>query len=285
MNTRIDKVEISKQVVLGAERPVIIAGPCAIESLDICMRTGEQVKRICEELSLPYIFKSSFDKANRTSYQNFRSIGSEEALRILEAVRSQLQVPVLTDVHETIQVASTAEVADVLQIPAFLCRQTDLIQAAAQSGRAVNIKKGQFMAPEDMQYAVDKVVATGNSRAFLTERGTSFGYHALVVDMRSLPVMRQFSPVVFDVTHSVQMPGGAKGSSGGQREFAPYLARAAAAVGVDGFFIETHPNPAEALSDGPNMIPLDEMKNFLEMIYKIWEASLPYGTNKITCPC
>lgn len=277
MGEKIQIVNITKDVLLGGDRPVIIAGPCAIESLDICLHTGERVKCICEELNLPYVFKSSFDKANRTSCQNFRSIGMDESLRILQKVHDQLGVPVLTDVHETIQVSTTAEVADVLQIPAFLCRQTDLIQAAARSGRAVNIKKGQFMAPEDMQYAIDKVIATGNSRAFLTERGTSFGYHTLVVDMRSLPVMRRFSPVIFDVTHSVQMPGGANGASGGQREYAPYLARAAAAAGVDGFFIETHPNPTEALSDGSNMIPLAEMKAFLAMISDIADASRKYA--------
>lgn len=276
MAQRITTVQINDHVLLGGDRPLIIAGPCAVESLEICLRTGEAVQRICYKLDLPYVFKSSFDKANRTSGGNFRSIGQDEALRILETVRSRLGVPVLTDVHETIQVPAAAEVADVLQIPAFLCRQTDLIQAAARSGRAVNIKKGQFMAPEDMQYAADKVTLTGNSKVFLTERGASFGYHTLVVDMRALPIMRQFAPVIFDVTHSVQQPGAAGGSSGGQRQFAPVLGRAAAAAGVDGFFIETHPDPASALSDGPNMIPLAEMEAFLQMLLDIWLVSKDY---------
>jgi 2-dehydro-3-deoxyphosphooctonate aldolase (KDO 8-P synthase) len=186
-------------------------------------------------------------------------------------VKKDLQVPVVTDVHESNQCAEVAEVADVLQIPAFLCRQTDLLKAAARTGRAIKIKKGQFMAPEDMKYAVNKVREEGNEKVFLTERGVSFGYHTLVVDIRSLPIMRQYSPVIFDVTHSVQQPGGQGGSSGGQREFAPFLARAAAAAGVDGFFIETHPDPSKALSDGPNMIPLHEMEAFLTTIKKFWD--------------
>ena len=195
----------------------------------------------------------------------------EAGLEILSRVKRELNVPIVTDVHESYQCAEAATVADVLQIPAFLCRQTDLLKAAAKTGRAVKIKKGQFMAPEDMQYAVQKVRGEGNDNVFLTERGASFGYHTLVVDMRSLPIMRQYSPVIFDVTHSVQQPGGKGGSSGGQREFAPFLARAAAAVGVDGFFIETHPNPEKALSDGPNMIPLKEMGAFLKMIKAHWD--------------
>ena len=192
-------------------------------------------------------------------------------LDILARVKKDLRVPVVTDVHESYQCEEVATVADVLQIPAFLCRQTDLLKAAARTGKAVKIKKGQFMAPEDMKYALEKVREEGNPNVFLTERGASFGYHTLVVDMRSLPVMRQYSPVIFDVTHSVQQPGGKGGSSGGQREFAPFLARAAAAAGVDGFFIETHPNPSKALSDGPNMIPLHEMQDFLLMIRKFWD--------------
>jgi 2-dehydro-3-deoxyphosphooctonate aldolase (KDO 8-P synthase) len=187
-----------------------------------------------------------------------------------------MHVPLLTDVHETAQVEAVAKVADVLQIPAFLCRQTDLLQAAGRSGRPVNIKRGQFMAPEDMRYAVEKIVAVNNRRVFLTERGYTFGYHNLVVDMRALPVMRTFTPVVFDVTHSLQMPGGLYGASGGQRVYAPYLARAAAAVGVDGFFIETHPEPAQALSDGPNMIPLDEMPALLESLLAVWKTGRPF---------
>ncbi|MBI5296380.1 MAG: 3-deoxy-8-phosphooctulonate synthase [Chloroflexi bacterium] len=269
-------VELLPGLVLGGERMLLIAGPCAIESLDVCLRTAGQMKQLTESLGIGYIFKSSFDKANRTSQGSFRSIGFDEAMNILAKVRADIGVPVLTDVHESSQVPQVAEVADVLQIPAFLCRQTDLLLAAGHSGRAVNIKKGQFMAPEDMRFAVDKVRAAGNEKVFLTERGSSFGYHNLVVDMRSLPVLRQFSPVIFDVTHSVQTPGGLGGVSGGQREFAPYLARAAAAAGVDGFFIETHPNPAEALSDGPNMIPLSEMPAFLKMLLDVWHVGRGY---------
>jgi 2-dehydro-3-deoxyphosphooctonate aldolase (KDO 8-P synthase) len=243
-----------------------------VESWDICAQVAEKTKGICAKLGLPYVFKSSFDKANRTSDKSFRSIGMEESLRILQDIGTKFEVPVITDIHETIQVVPVADVVDFLQIPAFLCRQTDLLIAAGKSGKPVNVKKGQFMAPEDMQYAVDKIKDVGNDRVSLTERGSSFGYHNLVVDMRSLAIMRQFAPVIFDVTHSVQMPGGLGGSSGGQRKFAPLLARAAAAAGVDGFFIETHPNPAEALSDGPNSIPLSEMEEFLKIILNLWVA-------------
>lgn len=271
MQTFKTNVQITDKITLGGDRLVLFSGPCAAESYDICMETGSRVKEICKKLDIGYVFKSSFDKANRTSAGSYRGHSMDEGLKILERVKKDLQVPVVTDVHESWQCADVATVADVLQIPAFLCRQTDLLKAAAKTGRAVKIKKGQFMAPEDMKYAVDKVKAEGNDKVFLTERGVSFGYHTLVVDMRSLPVMRQFTPVVFDVTHSVQQPGGKGGSSGGQREFAPFLARAAAAVGVDGFFIETHPQPEKALSDGPNMIPLREMDEFLAMIKRYWE--------------
>lgn len=268
--------ELAPGITLGGDQPVLIAGPCAIESAEVALQTAHALRDITQELGIPFVFKSSYDKANRTSHQTFRSIGFEAALEILSRVRSEVGVPVLTDVHETGQIEQVARAADVLQIPAFLCRQTDLIQAAGCSGLAVNIKRGQFMAPEDMAYSVDKVRATGNERVCLTERGSSFGYHNLVVDMRALPVMRRFAPVIFDVTHSVQMPGAAGGKSGGQREFGPYLARAAAAVGVDGFFIETHPDPSHALSDGPNMIPLDEMPRLLESLLAIWRASRPF---------
>jgi len=266
-----DKVSLADNIVLGGDRMVLFAGPCAAESYDICMETGSQVKEICKKLNIDYVFKSSFDKANRTSSGSYRGPSREGGLEILARVKKDLRVPVVTDVHESYQCEEVATVADVLQIPAFLCRQTDLLKAAARTGKAVKIKKGQFMAPEDMKYALEKVREEGNHNVFLTERGVSFGYHTLVVDMRSLPVMRQYSPVIFDVTHSVQQPGGKGGSSGGQREFAPFLARAAAAAGVDGFFIETHPNPSKALSDGPNMIPLHEMENFLGMIRKFWD--------------
>jgi 2-dehydro-3-deoxyphosphooctonate aldolase (KDO 8-P synthase) len=266
-----EKVRITDKITLGGDRMVLFAGPCAAESYDICMETGTEVKRICEELGIDYVFKASFDKANRTSASSYRGPSMEGGLEILSRVKKDLDVPLVTDVHESYQCADVAEVVDVLQIPAFLCRQTDLLIAAAKTGKAVKVKKGQFMAPEDMKYAVDKVREAGNSNVFLTERGASFGYHNLVVDFRSLPVMRQYSPVIFDVTHSIQQPGGLGGKSGGQREFAPYLTRAAASVGVDGFFIETHPNPSKALSDGPNMVPLNEMEEFLKMIKKYWD--------------
>jgi 2-dehydro-3-deoxyphosphooctonate aldolase (KDO 8-P synthase) len=272
----INPVELAPGVSLGAENLVLIAGPCVIESLDLCVHTAESLKEITDRLGICYVFKASYDKANRTAGHSFRSIGFDESLQILSRVHQEVGVPVLTDVHESIQVPAVAEVANVLQIPAFLCRQTDLLLAAGQSGRAVNIKKGQFMAPEDMCFATEKVKGTSNQNVFLTERGTTFGYHNLVVDMRSLPIMRQFAPVIFDVTHSVQMPGGLGGSSGGQREFAPFLARAAAAAGVDGFFIETHPEPQKALSDGPNMIPLGEMEDFLKMLIDLWTAGKKY---------
>jgi 2-dehydro-3-deoxyphosphooctonate aldolase (KDO 8-P synthase) len=266
-----DSIHVTDKITLGGDRMVLFSGPCAAESYDLCMETGAHVKALCQTLGIDYVFKSSFDKANRTSAGSYRGPSLEGGLSILARVKKDLGVPVVTDVHESYQCAEVAEVVDVLQIPAFLCRQTDLLRAAARTGKAVKIKKGQFMAPEDMKYAVDKVREEGNNNVFLTERGASFGYHTLVVDMRSLPIMRQFSPVIFDVTHSVQQPGGKGGSSGGQREFAPFLARAAAAVGVDGFFIETHPFPEKALSDGPNMIPLKEMESFLRMIKQYWE--------------
>jgi len=272
----IHEVELAPNVVLGGNTPVIIAGPCAVESYETTLEIARYMKDITASLGLPFVFKASFDKANRTAHTSFRSIGFDAALDVLKTVKQEIGVPVLTDIHETGQVPTVAQVVDVLQVPAFLCRQTDLLQAAGESGLPVNIKRGQFMAPEDMGYAVAKVQGVGNSRVFITERGFTFGYHNLVVDMRAFPIMREFAPVVFDVTHSVQMPGGQGGASGGQREFAPYLARAAAAAGVDGFFIETHPRPDQALSDGPNMIPLDKMAEFLEPLSAIWQASRAY---------
>ena len=263
-------VRITDSIQLGGDSLVLFAGPCAAESLDLCLEVGETVKNVCEKLGIDYIFKASFDKANRTSVKSYRGPGLSQGLKILEEVKKQLNVPVVTDIHLPEHAHEVAQVADVLQIPAFLCRQTDLLVAAAETGRMVKVKRGQFMAPEDMQYAVNKVKEAGNEHVCLTERGVSFGYHNLVVDMRALPTMRQYAPVVFDVTHSVQQPGGMGGSSGGQRQFAPYLAKAAAAVGVDGFFIETHPDPANALSDGPNMVPLSEMAAFLKKIQTIW---------------
>jgi 2-dehydro-3-deoxyphosphooctonate aldolase (KDO 8-P synthase) len=265
-----EKVSITDKITLGGDRMVLFAGPCAAESYDICMETGSHMKKLCGELGIDYVFKASFDKANRTSSGSYRGPSIDMGLEILSMVRNDLKVPVVTDVHESYQCAEVATVVDVLQIPAFLCRQTDLLIAAAKTGKPVKVKKGQFMAPEDMMYAIDKVRGEGNKNVFLTERGSMFGYNNLVVDMRSLPIMRQYSPVVFDVTHSIQRPGGLGGKSGGDRQFAPYLAKAAAAVGVDGFFIETHPQPDKALSDGPNMIPLNEMKGFLTSLKTIW---------------
>ena len=267
---KIETVELAPGIILGGEKPVLIAGPCVVESEKITIKTAEKLKEITQRLDIPFVFKSSYDKANRTSGTTFRSIGFEEALKLLQRVRKEFDVPVLTDVHESNQVESVAQVVDVLQIPAFLCRQTDLLFAAGKTGKAVNIKKGQFMAPEDMRYSLDKVRRTGNEKVCLTERGTSFGYHTLVVDMRSLPIMRQFAPVIFDATHSVQMPGGAGGASSGQREFVAPLARAAAAVGVDGFFIETHPDPDHAPSDGANTVYLSNIENLLTIIIKIF---------------
>lgn len=268
-----DKVSINDKITLGGDRMVLFAGPCAAESYDICIETGTEVKRICQELGIDYVFKASFDKANRTSSGSYRGPSVDMGLEILSMVRNELKVPVVTDVHESHQCEEVAAVVDVLQIPAFLCRQTDLLVAAAKTGKPIKVKKGQFMAPEDMKYALDKVRGEGNKNVFLTERGSSFGYHNLVVDMRSLPIMRQYAPVVFDVTHSIQRPGGLGGKSGGDRQFAPYLAKAAASVGVDGFFIETHPHPEKALSDGPNMVPLKEMRGFLMNIKKHWDLS------------
>jgi 2-dehydro-3-deoxyphosphooctonate aldolase (KDO 8-P synthase) len=270
------EVNIGSSIRTGKNKMILFAGPCAAESYDICIETGTKVKEICKKLDIEYIFKSSFDKANRTSAGSYRGPSREGGLEILARVKKELNVPIVTDVHESYQCAEVADVVDVLQIPAFLCRQTDLLKAAARTGKVVKIKKGQFMAPEDMKYAVDKVRGEGNDNVLLTERGASFGYHTLVVDMRSLPIMRQYAPVIFDVTHSVQQPGGKGGSSGGQREFAPFLARAAGAAGVDGFFIETHPNPEKALSDGPNMIPLHQMEEFLVMAKKAWELGAGY---------
>lgn len=272
-------VQLANNIEIGNDQLVLLSGPCAVESYDICYEIASTVKEACQKLGIQYVFKASFDKANRTSAASFRGIGMDKALETLQRIGRELDLPVITDVHESAQVAEVAEVVDILQIPAFLCRQTDLLLAAGESGKGVNIKRGQFMAPEDMQYAVHKVRETGNPNACLTERGVSFGYHNLVVDMRALPVMRQYSPVIFDVTHSIQQPGGAGGSSGGQREFAPFLARAAAAAGVDGFFIETHPVPEKALSDGPNMVPLAQMESFLAMLKDVWETSKKYVPN------
>jgi 2-dehydro-3-deoxyphosphooctonate aldolase (KDO 8-P synthase) len=258
-----DLVVLDEHVVVGDGRLAVLAGPCVLECRDTALEIAAALRETCARLELPYVFKASFDKANRTSAGSFRSLGFAQALAILAEVRETLGVPVMTDVHETWQVDAVAAVADVLQIPAFLCRQTDLLTKAGASGRVVNVKKGQFMAADDMGYAVEKVRAGGGDGVLLTERGTTFGYRDLVVDFRSLALMRPHAPVIFDATHSVQSPGGAGGRSGGRREFVAPLARAAVAVGVDGLFLETHPDPDSALSDGPNMLALDDVGRLL----------------------
>jgi len=254
-------------------RLALIAGPCVIESEALCLRVASSLVKTCQRLDINYVFKASFDKANRTSAKSFRGPGIDEGLRILAKVRSELDVPVLTDVHTEAQVEAAAQVVDILQIPAFLCRQTDLIQAAVQTGRIVNLKKGQFLSPAEMGPVVDKARSAGGERLLLTERGTTFGYNNLVADMRSIPIMRRLGlPVIFDATHSVQLPGGGGDKSSGQREFAPVLARCALAAGADGLFFETHPEPDRALSDGPNMIPLAEMPAVLKDLLKVWKV-------------
>ncbi len=253
----------------GLTHPLfLIAGPCVIESRDLAFEVAGTLQEICQSLGIPFIFKASYDKANRSSGTSYRGLGQDKGLEILAAVRNTLNVPVLTDVHEREDVAAVASVVDVLQTPAFLCRQTDFIQAVASAGKPVNIKKGQFLAPGDMKHVVDKArSASGNDNIMVCERGVSFGYNNLVSDMRSLAIMRNTQcPVVFDATHSVQLPGGLGGASGGQREFVPVLARAAVATGVAGVFMETHPRPDQALSDGPNAWPLARMKSLLETL-------------------
>ena len=257
----------------GLQQPLfLIAGPCVIESQQLALDTAGQLKEICVELGIPFNYKSSFDKANRSSGKSFRGPGMDQGLNILAEVRKQIGVPVLTDIHEIDEIEPVASVVDVLQTPAFLCRQTDFIHAVARCGKPVNIKKGQFLAPGDMKNVVDKAKEAngGSDNIMVCERGVSFGYNNLVSDMRSLAIMRETGcPVVFDATHSVQLPGGQGTSSGGQREFVPVLARAAVAVGVAGLFMETHPNPAKAMSDGPNAWPLPKMKNLLATLKQI----------------
>jgi 2-dehydro-3-deoxyphosphooctonate aldolase (KDO 8-P synthase) len=251
----------------------LIAGPCVIESEKLCMEVAASLKKTCQRLGISYVFKASYDKANRTSGKSFRGPGREAGLRALARVREKFGVPVLTDVHTEGEVAAAAEVVDILQIPAFLCRQTDLIEAAAQTGKIVNLKKGQFLSPKEMGQVVDKAKSAGGKKILVTERGTTFGYNNLVADMRSIPIMaRSGFPVIFDATHSVQLPGGGGDKSSGQREFAPVLARCAIAAGANGVFIETHPHPDRALSDGPNMIPLREMAGLLRGLLNVFEA-------------
>jgi len=263
-------------VTIGGGELFLIAGPCVIENERHALKMAEAICGVTKALHLPFIFKASYDKANRTSLKSYRGPGLKEGLRVLHKIAETLKVPVLTDVHEAADVARVAEAVDVLQIPAMLCRQTDLLVAAGKSGRAVNIKKGQFVSPWDMRHAVEKVRSTGNDKVFVTERGSSFGYQNLVVDMRSLPVMREFAPVVFDATHSVQLPsaGGSDGRavSGGQPQFIPVLARAAVAAGVDGVFIEVHDDPKRAKSDGPNALDLKKLRNLLTELITLQRA-------------
>jgi len=258
----------------GSGRPLLwIAGPCVIESHELTLSIAHTLKDLAERLRIPLVFKASFDKANRTSVKSFRGPGLEEGLKTLSAVKRATGLPVITDIHEIDQAAPAAEVCDILQIPAFLARQTDLIQAAGRTGKAVNVKKGQFMAPWDMKNVAKKMEEVGNRRLLLTERGASFGYGQLVSDMRSIPWMQDLGyPVIFDATHSVQMPGAMGDKSGGERRMIPYLARAAVACGCDGVFLETHPNPDQALSDGPNMIPLHDLSNLIESCLRIRQA-------------
>jgi 2-dehydro-3-deoxyphosphooctonate aldolase (KDO 8-P synthase) len=273
------EITISDRIAIGGGRPlVIIAGPCVIENEDVTFHTAERLREICSAAGLPLVFKSSFDKANRSSLNSFRGPGIERGLRVLSDVKSRYGLPVLSDIHSVEEAGPASEVLDVLQIPAFLCRQTDIVLAAAYTGRPVNVKKGQFLAPWDMKNIVEKFLSTGNSKLFLTERGASFGYNNLVVDFRGLPIMRSLGqPVVFDVTHSLQLPGGKGSCSGGQREFAEPLARAAVAVGVDGLFLEVHPEPEKALCDGPNMIALDSLPHFLKTVKAFHELTLTSG--------
>jgi len=266
---KIGKVEI------GGDAMFLIAGPCVIESEAHAIKMAECVKGVSRSLRIPYIFKASYDKANRTSLNSYRGLGIGAGLRILQKIKETVRIPVLTDVHEAVDVQRVAEVADVLQIPAFLCRQTDLIIAAAKSGRAVNIKKGQFVSPWDMRHAVEKCRDAGCERVFVTERGASFGYNNLVVDMRSLPIMREFAPVVFDATHSVQLPsagGNGKAVSGGQPQFIPMLSRAAVAAGVDGIFMEVHDDPKNAKSDGANALDLKKLRGVLQELVAVRKA-------------
>jgi 2-dehydro-3-deoxyphosphooctonate aldolase (KDO 8-P synthase) len=266
-----NQVKINDAITIGGNNPfVLIAGPCMIESESLVMETAEKIKEITTKLGIPYVFKASFDKANRSSIFSERGPGLDKGLEILAKVKERFDLPVVSDIHEASQAEAAGEVLDIIQIPAFLCRQTDLLVAAGKTGKAINVKKGQFLAPWDMENVVTKLRETGNDNILLTERGSTFGYNNLVVDMRSLITMREMEvPVVFDATHSVQIPGGNGTSTGGKREFVPYLSRAAAAVGIDSIFMEVHPNPDEALSDGPNMVKLDNLEEVLKPIKEI----------------
>ncbi len=273
-------VEVGNVRFGGGLPPALIAGPCVIEDEETPLRIARRLREISRELDLPVIFKASYDKANRTSVESFRGIGIAEGLAVLARVREETGLPVLSDVHEPGQVPEAAAVLDCLQVPAFLCRQTDLLTACGRSGRAVNVKKGQFLSPGDMRNVLRKVTSTGNGNVFLTERGTSFGYGNLVSDFRAIPRMQAFGhPVVFDGTHSVQRPGGLGDRSGGEREMVPYLVRAAAAAGADAFFLEVHEDPDRALSDGPNMLPLEDLAPLMRQARKIWGTALNAGNS------
>ena len=270
------KIEKTKEIRIGDLKAggenalFLIAGPCVIEDEKITLYSAEVIKKVCDKLDIPFIFKSSYDKANRSSIQSFRGVGLKKGLAVLEKVKRTHSVPVLSDVHSVDEAKEAAGVLDIIQIPAFLCRQTDLVVEAAKTGKPINIKKGQFISPWEMKNVIEKIESTGNKNIFLTERGTFFGYNNLVVDMKSIPIMRGFGyPVVFDVTHSLQLPGGLGKSSGGLREFIPYLARAAVACGCDGIFMEVHPQPEHALCDGPNMVALRDLPRLLQQLKDI----------------
>jgi len=275
MLTASKEIDVGQGVRIGGSRPLfLIAGPCVIEGRDQARSLAGELKAACRDLGLPFIFKASFDKANRSSIRSFRGPGLQEGLKILRGIKEEFGVPVLSDVHETGQVAKAAEVLDVIQIPAFLCRQTDLITEAARTGKPLNLKKGQFMAPEDMRNVVDKALSQGNDRLILTERGTSFGYHNLVMDIRSIPILKSFGfPVALDASHSVQRPAGLGSASGGDAEFIPFLAKAGVSVGADGIFVEVHDDPAKALSDGPNSLKLGDLRGLLFALLAIRRAA------------
>lgn len=274
MKNSIEPVAVTPSLTVGGGQLVLFGGPCVAESENLCLEIADFLRSLTARLGIGYVFKASFDKANRSSGDSARGPGMEEGLRILESVKRKYNLPVVTDIHEVSQVPAVASVADILQIPAFLCRQTDLLIAAAETGRTINVKKGQFMAPEDMKGAVEKIRAVGNRKVMLTERGSSFGYHNLVVDMRGLLIMRQLGvPVVFDATHSVQLPGGLGHASGGQRQFAAPLARAAAAIGIDALFTEVHPTPDKALSDGPNCVDFKAIEQLLTQVKAIYDLT------------
>ncbi len=269
-----NKIKVNDDIVFGGDKLVIVAGPCAIEDdINVTLKTAEELKKVTCELGIPYIFKASYDKANRSSISSYRGVGIDKGLKILQRVKTEFDIPILTDIHDVSQAALAAEVADVLQIPAFLCRQTDLLVAAAKTGKVVNIKKGQFVAPNQMGNSAKKVLDSGNNKIIFTERGTTFGYGNLVVDMRSIPIMHSFGyPVMFDATHSVQLPGGAGTSTSGERQYVPMLAKCALAAGADALFFEVHPNPDNAPCDGPNMIFLKDAKEIFSKCNELFNV-------------